>query len=537
MSFTITGGFLMNERLNKVKSDSKNFWTSRTKNQKGVIIGGIVLVIALASVITYFSTRTTMAPIFTDLSQSEVAEIKEILDAQGTQYEVAPGGTNILVPEDQVDALTLSLVSQGFPSSGGITSAFFAENAGFGTTENEFNVLKKAATETELANLLKQIQGVKSAQVLITLPKEGVFVTDTSEGATAAVILNTEAGHKFSDEQIKTLFNLVSKSVPNLSTEDITISNQYSEYFDLDVASSSGSNSVNTVDGQMAIKKQIERDLQRQVQNLLGTMIGQDKVVATVTTSIDFKQENRLEELVEPVDEENMAGITISAQTLTETYTGGASASGTPEAENPTDNFVDYQGTTNGNGDYERIEETVNNEVNRIRKEIQESPYKLKNIGIQVMVEPPEGEDEAVVQQEIERMLAAIVRTSLDATTASELTDEQIANNIVVGVQPLYGASTTDTAEASIIPWWIWVIGGILVVAIILLVFFMIRSNKQKALEEESLIIEQQENLFIEDLTDEKETEGTIRRKQLEKMAKEKPDDFAKLLRSWIAED
>ena len=33
------------------------------------------------------------------------------------------------------------------------------------------------------------------------------------------------------------------------------------------------------------------------------------------------------------------------------------------------------------------------------------------------------------------------------------------------------------------------------------------------------------------------ETEDTLRRKQLEKMAKEKPEEFAKLLRTWIAEE
>ena len=157
--------------------------------------------------------------------------------------------------------------------------------------------------------------------------------------------------------------------------------------------------------------------------------------------------EKRSEEnLVTPVDEENMSGIEISAQRITETYTGDAAATGTPEAENPTDNLVDYVEGTNGNGDYERIEETINNEVNRIRKEILESPYKVKNIGIQAMVEPPEGNDQVAVREEIERMLAAIVRTSLDAETANILTDEQIANNIVVAVQPLYGSTANDKA-------------------------------------------------------------------------------------------
>ncbi len=72
----------------------------------------------------------------------------------------------------------------------------------------------------------------------------------------------------------------------------------------------------------MAVKKTIERDIQRQVQDMLGTMMGQDKVVVSVTTDIDFKQENREENLVQPVDEENMEGIAISAQRITETYTG-----------------------------------------------------------------------------------------------------------------------------------------------------------------------------------------------------------------------
>jgi flagellar M-ring protein FliF len=41
----------------------------------------------------------------------------------------------------------------------------------------------------------------------------------------------------------------------------------------------------------------------------------------------------------------------------------------------------------------------------------------------------------------------------------------------------------------------------------------------------------------VPDVNEEHETESSMRRKQLEKMAKEKPEDFAKLLRTWIAEE
>ena len=72
--------------------------------------------------------------------------------------------------------------------------------------------------------------------------------------------------------------------------------------------------------------------------------------------------------------------------------------------------------------------------------------------------------------------------------------------------------------------------------AIILLVISLLRSRKTD--EEEMFILEEQrEELNVDDINTEKETESTLRRKQLEKMAKDKPEDFAKLLRTWIAED
>lgn len=529
----------MNERLTKVKTDSTQFWKSRSKKQKGTIIGTIVGVILIAIIFTYSLTRTTMVPLFTELSIKEVGEIAEVLTARGTTYKIGPGGTNILVPEGEVDTLKVSLAAQGYPNSGEINNSFFTTNAGFGMTDNEFEVIRLAATQTELENLIKTIDGIKKANVMISLPKKGVFVNDASQEASAAITLDTEPGHQFSNEQISTLYNLVSKSIPNLSTDNIVITNQYSEYFDLD-STTTGSGSVETVQGQMEVKKTIERDLQRQVQQMLGTLMGQDKIVVSVTTDIDFKQENRQEKLVQPVDAENMSGIEISAQRITETYTGTnpATATGIPQGEAATDNYLDAGQSSNG--DYERVEETINNDVSRITKEIQESPYKIRDIGIQVVVEPPDGEASLSdgVRSDIEKILATIVRTSIDKEAAGDLTEQQVNEKIVVSVQPFYGNNATAIEDLNpVIPWWIWVIGGILVVVIILLGVSLVFTRKRKAQAEEIEVIEEQRDLFVDDINDEKETESTVRRKQLEKMAKEKPEDFAKLLRSWITEE
>ena len=48
--------------------------------------------------------------------------------------------------------------------------------------------------------------------------------------------------------------------------------------------------------------------------------------------------------------------------------------------------------------------------------------------------------------------------THLDQEAAGNLTDEEIANRIVVSVQQFHGNDVGDGQPESIIPWWVWVI-------------------------------------------------------------------------------
>lgn len=526
--------------LQKYITKLREYWDGRSKKQRIAIIGSTLGIIAVITVISILFTRTTMVPLYSDLSPSETGSIKESLDERRIKSEIADGGTTIKVPQEQVNTLKVELAAQGIPNSGSIDYSFFSQNAGIGMTENEFNVMKLDAMQTELANLIKGIEGVKDAKVMITLPEKSIFVTDEEAAASAAIILNTEAGYKFKPDQITALYHLVSKSVSNLPTDNIVIMNQYFEYFDLE---NRNNYSGDIFASQNAIKQEIERDLQREVQNMLGLLMGQDKVAVLVTTDIDFTQENREENLVLPVDEENMEGITISAQKITETYSGNG-AEGVPSAEDPADSLgTSYVEGSTGNGDYERIEETINNEVNKIRKEIVESPYKIRDLGIQVMVEPPIADDPNSLPQErvedIRKMLTTIVRTTIDKEAAGELTEESISDKIVVTAQPFNGKIQFEEDTKTSIPDWVFIVGGILIALILLLVVvFVLSRRKQKLIDENETLLEDTNLIDLPNVGEEQqETEASLRRKQLEKMAKDKPEEFSKLLRSWIAED
>ncbi|MEW9501308.1 flagellar basal-body MS-ring/collar protein FliF [Jeotgalibacillus marinus] len=529
----------MNERLQQMTIKLKTFFADRSPTRwiiAGVLIAIVIIIIIVVSL---FANRNVLVPLYSNLTPSETGMIKENLDGRGIPSEIIEGGTGILVPEQQVEALMVELAAEGIPQTGNIDYSFFSENAGFGMSDNEFDVLKLDAMQTELAKLMKGIDGVQDARVMITIPEQGVFLNDSVEQASASIVLNTKPGYQFDEGQKTSLYHLVSKSVPNLPTENIVIMNQLFEYFDFENSNSSFAGV--DVTEQMTIKQKIERDLQQQVQMMLGTLMGQDKVVVSISTDIDFNQENREENLVTPVDEENMEGIEVSAQRISETFEGTAgNVGGVPEGGDPADNLTGFVEGGQGEGDYERVEETINTEVNRIHRNIVESPYRIRDIGFQVMVEPPNPEDATSLPQErvndIETMLETIIRTSIDNEFSVDLTEEQLADKVVVSVQPFNGRMDfVEPTSTPIIPWWVFLVGGILLVVIGGLVFFIIRSRRQ-VVEEEEIFIEQ-EVLNVPDVNDEKETEGTLRRKQLEKMAQEKPEEVAKLVRSWIAED
>ncbi|MED1202077.1 flagellar basal-body MS-ring/collar protein FliF [Heyndrickxia acidicola] len=533
----------MIERLKANFIKIVDYWKSRTKKQKTISISLFLFLFLLIGGFTYFSTRTTMVPLYSNLKPDEAGQIKQTLDSQGTKSLLTDGGQTIEVPEQDVNALKVQLAANGIPKSGSIDYSFFSQNASFGMTDNQFNVLKLDAMQTELSNLIEQIDGVSQAKVMINMPDKGVFVNDQTQQASASIVLTLKPGVDLDQKQINSLYHLVSKSVPNLPTDNIVIMNQNFEYYDLNNSDNSVSNEFTQ---QMNARHEIERDIQRQVQSMLGTMMGYDKVVASVTADIDFTQEKQDENIVTPVDQKNMKGIAVSAQKITETFTGNGSAAagGVPTSGSSTDTTTSsyVSGGNNSNGNYEKIQDTVNYDVNKIHRQIVESPYKIRDLGIQVMVEPPNPKDPQSLPasrvNDIKNILSTIVSTSIDKSEGTNLSNSAVQSKIAVSVEPFNGKLTTSTSTSSGIPWWIYAVGGGLLLIIGLLVFFLLRSRRKTNLEDYDLEqVVDRETFNIPDINIEQETETTMRKKQLERMAKEKPDEFAKLLRTWISEE
>ncbi|SDI93789.1 flagellar basal-body MS-ring/collar protein FliF [Natribacillus halophilus] len=525
----------MNETIHRYKDRAREYWTTRSRHQQLFILGGLLLIIVLIGVIIFFSIRTNYAPLYNDLPVEETGQIKETLDSRGIPSEVTADGTAILVPRESVDQLKVELAAEGIPQSGSIGYEDFQDQLGFGMTENEFSVMEKATLETELSNLMQSVDGVSLAEVMITLPEETVWVSDQPEEASASIVLTLDGGYQLEQGNVQALYHLASRSIPHLPEENIMIAdNQANQYHYEDQGAIDGTRQ--TYDQQREISRDIENDLQQQLQQMLGTMMGQHRVMVSVTTDIDFTQESREEELIEPVDEDSMEGIEISAESITETYEGEElpeeGVAGTGE-----DDIANYPGAAaGGDGDYERIEERVNNDVNRIHRHIQESPYRLRDLGIQVVVEPPDPEDmlslPADTVEDIESILETVVSTSIDETYLEEIDDGEIRDKIFVSAQPFMNNMEEEEPESAGIPAWVYILGIAILAAIVAIIFIM-RRNRYNIDEEDF----EDERVNLEDIPEEDVSVEGEQRKRLERLAREKPEEFSKLLRTWLSED
>jgi flagellar M-ring protein FliF len=526
---------MVNEKIQHYKEKTLQFWQKLTKQQKIMLLSSIVLLLVALTSFVYFASKTEYEVVYTNLAPEDAAGIKAYLDQNGIPYKLNATGTTFSVPQVNAAGVKLDLASTGLPKSGSIGYEIFRDNmSSFGMTESEFGVLERDAISGELEKLIKNINGISNAEVMITLPQESLFVSNNQpESSTASVIVSLDPLAQIDQSKIKTLYQLVSRSVPKLPLENITISDQYGQLLQLpEPGDLSTGISTTSIEKQFQIKKSFESDIQNNLQHLLGTLIGKDKVIVSVVANLNFDQRNEVQSIAEPVLKDEQTGIPIAIQEITKTFSGEGSAPGGIVGTGATD-VSSYPGTDGGTSEYEENEKSINYEINRITREIKGSPFAVRDLTINVGVEPPNPQDPASLTDEtraaIQQVLFNVVRTSL-TDSGQPLADEELSKRISVFPHS-FDKRGQIQASADNSQWWYYGLGALALLAVGGAGYAIVRRRNADDVEE-LVPVSVGPQLDMEAETNEMQV-----RKQLEQLAKRKPDEFAKLLRSWIAEE
>ncbi|TBL77897.1 flagellar M-ring protein FliF [Paenibacillus thalictri] len=520
------------------------YWNKFSKTQKITFIATVVLVILTVGIISYNFSKTEYALAYTNLQPSDAAAIKGYLDSSKIPYQLSEDGKSIGVPRSQVASVKLAVESQGLNKNGNVGYGAFSESKAFGTTDKEFNVKYINAVQGELQQLINQNNAIASSKVLISLPEETVLLPKgkEKEKASASVVLNVKQGYTLDQSKVDTMYNLVSHSIQGLPIENITISDQNGE----PLAYSKSNNKLsagNLATQQFEVNNQFRSEIQRTVQQMLGAILGRDKVIVNVFSTMNFDQRNSREQLVTAPNTIDQKGLEISVQEIQKNYTGdnGAAAGGVP-GTGQTD-VPGYPGSSNnGNTKSEELQKTVNLEVNHITNEIVATPYVVKDLTINVGIEPPVPNDPNSLTQEtkdaVQKILVNIVRAAL-ADNKQTLTDQDLNNKVSVFAHS-FARPNSDQAINSNQALLYGGLGGIALALIAGGIYAIVRRRRaaRLAAEAEELAAAaappkvEFPTIDIDNVSNENQV-----RKQLEQLAKKKPEDFVNLLRTWLVDE
>jgi flagellar M-ring protein FliF len=528
----------VNETVLRYWNNTKQYWNQFTVKQKSIFIATIVILILAIIILSYNMSKTVYKPAFTDLQPEAASEIKTYLEEAGISYEISADGKMISVPENKAASVIVDVASQGLVDGGAGGFAIFREGGSLGSTDKEFNVKYVDALQGELRKLILQIDAVSDATVMINYPEQSLFMQDSRNQASASVVLTTKPGSKFAQAQIDTVYNLVSHSVKDLPLSNITVSDQYGKPLVASKDGEPGNTGLGDIEEQLLIKRNYELDIKQNVTSILGTLFGPDKVIVNVTANMNFDQVKKVEQLVTAPNEAEQKGLEISLQEAAKSYTsdGSGAAGGTPgTGQQEVPNYVGQSNT--GKTNSEESSQTINYEVNRITNNIVQSPYAVKDLSITVGIEPLVPDDPnsltAETKQYVQDALVSVVRIAL-ADSGQQLSDDELAKRVVVIPQP-FARTTADAGSKGILSsnWLYAGLGGLAALLLALGAFALVR-RKRKAREQEEIM---DMPLAVEHPSINFESNENQVRKQLESLARKKPEDFVNLLRTWLVEE
>ena len=160
----------------------------------------IVVFIATILGVAYKVSSDKMVLLYSNLEIKDSGEVVSELEKQNIKYELRAHGTQILIPEEQVFKVRMSMAQQGLPNTGSIVGYEIFDNGEvLGTSNFVQNVNLIRALEGELARSISSFKHISSARVHLVIPKRELFTRDRKEPS-ASIVLDTQSASLSKDD-------------------------------------------------------------------------------------------------------------------------------------------------------------------------------------------------------------------------------------------------------------------------------------------------------------------------------------------------
>ena len=291
--------------------------------QRLIVAAAGVLFLAVIIFASLSGRKDDYRILFSSINERDGAAIVAALQQMNVPYKFTEGGGAILVPETTVYETRLKLAGQGLPKAGNVGFELL-ENQKMGTSQFVEQVNYQRGLEGELARSISSLAQVKSARVMLAIPKQTAFMRE-QEKPTASVVVTMHPGRFLDNQQVAAITNLVGSSIPNLGPANVTIVDSEGS-----LLAPNAQRSVGLDSSQLKYVAELEGALSKRVQAILEPVAGKENVRAQVTIDMDFGELERMEETFGRNTPPNQASI--RSQQSNQGSAGAAGPSGVPGA-------------------------------------------------------------------------------------------------------------------------------------------------------------------------------------------------------------
>ncbi|MBL8087812.1 MAG: flagellar M-ring protein FliF [Chthonomonas sp.] len=372
----------------------RSWWETADRTQKSVTIFGSIFLVCLIVGTMYFAGKPKMDVLFRNLSPQDQGSVANELTKMGIPFEQDRSGA-IMVPASRIAEVQGKLaVAQKLPSSGQAGYQDL-EKLGIMNTPTAEREKIRAILEGEISRSIEQMDGVATARIHLTNPRQTAFVRD-GETASASVVIKETTDGALTGEHARAIQRLVQFAVPSLTAQNITVITAAGRTL-IDGESEASGGGVATE--RMHTETQEAKRREAMLQARMDSVFGKGNTVVSVPLlelNFDKRELSSTERMpTKPIYiEKNTESMGANANTV------ASGPVGTP-SNTPGDGATSAAGggNTTDNKSYTGTQEAKQMEVTETRTNTVYAPGNLKRLAINVLVNKSVVKDEATVRK------------------------------------------------------------------------------------------------------------------------------------------
>lgn len=476
----------------------KDFFRNMSKRLRIILAAVLaVILIAIIVVVVLLSRREPeYVKLYENLTSQEASEIADYLQSSGyTKFQIS-AGTSVMVLAEDYESLAAQLALAGYPKDGSRYGTYF-DHSGIMSTTSERAFLSRIATQEKLESIVRKLDGIMAAQVVITPGEDRTFVLqDSSTDTTASVTVWLRDGFTLPDQEADAIRRIIRTGWEGLSLENVALTDQYGNPY----LGTSEVSSGDAAELQRYMENYHTNRIRTAVITLLEAIYGPGNVKVSPNVAIEVNRRIIDSTTYTQPEGSYESGGLIGRDLGWYAHTSdgyelvGGVPGTTTNADIPT--YIYNEGLNDGDKDTVGASYERDNKINEINEQVEVLAPRITNITVAVTLNRNANPDANGDLDELRRHVAL-------AAGIGDMTDEELQGRVSVLLDSFYTEPPEPAPEPgyigpipeAIFPYVLIGVIALLLLLVVLIVVLRQRSKKKKQQQEEDQkIIEEQIN-------------------------------------------